>query len=99
MTSSNELFTQIPLENRRWDVDDLEDLAAQLAERHAGRLATSERFGPDAPHLASLSEHKSILRQVYEQFQEVTEVEGILSSAGEWILDNYHLIQQTIRQT
>ena len=41
---------------------------------------------------------EGLLRRAYQHFSQVAEGELIASYAGEWLLDNYYIVQQALRQ-
>ena len=71
----------------------LEIRAHKLAEvqeitRHPTKITSFSNF---------LDELESTLKRAYSYFRTATEDELSLSYAAEWMLDNYYLVQQTIR--
>lgn len=47
--------------------------------------------------LARLNQNETLLRQAFDLVQDAGLSEHALSSAGEWLLDNYYLIEENIR--
>jgi cyclic beta-1,2-glucan synthetase len=72
----------------------LERAALQLAGRHT----TSRRRAPDRSPLRHLEKHESFLQEAYTYFVQLSDEQESLSYAGEWLLDNFYVIQQAIRQ-
>ncbi|MBL7065593.1 MAG: hypothetical protein ISS49_15490, partial [Anaerolineae bacterium] len=72
----------------------MEDIAFQLAESHV----VSRRPRPRPPLLDRLREQESLLRDTYEYFAQVSETQRALPYAAEWLLDNFHVVQQALRQ-
>lgn len=72
----------------------LEALAEQLAKSHT----ISSRPEEKKYLLDRLQNQEKLLRQAYQHFIQISEASAAISYAGEWILDNYYIIQQAIRQ-
>ncbi len=72
----------------------LEDLARQLAESHSVAARPRRR----ASLLDRLKEQEVALRAAYRYFAAASTVAVATSYAAEWILDNFHLVEQVIRQ-
>ena len=78
----------------------LEELAASLAERYAA----SRRPGAEPSPVQLVLDHADLLDTAYEHFQTGLNENGgtagapILSAAAEWLLDNFYLVQQALRQ-
>ncbi len=70
----------------------LERIASEVAERQS---LSGQPVSPSAvkDHLRELEE---ILRQIYGRF--ASEPQLSVSTAGEWFLDNYHVVQEAHRQ-
>lgn len=72
----------------------LELLASSLSEQYS--LAQKPA---GEPLLLDLLEHyESLLTQAYRYFSQTAQEDMLLSYAAEWVLDNFFLVQQTIRQ-
>lgn len=73
---------------------------AEQLKNHARVLATQHRIDPGrGPNrlLGRLGENEKFLREAYA-LTSVAEAEGRrVAPAGEWLLDNYYLIEQQIR--
>jgi len=83
------------LEQKRTSTgDDLETAASRLAERHA----LSPDLEPDPAYLDRLSEYEAALREARRYFLRMVESEQVIPEAGEWLLDNFYVIQQAARQ-
>jgi cyclic beta-1,2-glucan synthetase len=71
-------------------------------EQHARRAAESHHLGPrpgaDHNFLERLSQQEQWLQAAYHYFRQSSEIEFTLSYAAEWMLDNFYIIQQTLRQ-
>ena len=73
---------------------DMEELASQLAESHT----ISHRPGRRPSLLDHLQEDELLLRKAYQYLAEASEPQRAISYASEWLLDNYYVVQRTIRQ-
>lgn len=72
----------------------LRSRARQIAKEQAASRRSSRH-----PWLLSyLDEQEEFLQDAYRHFAERSETQLPLSYAGEWVLDNYYVIQQTLRQ-
>lgn len=71
-----------------------EETAASLAGVHAGSGRP-----PRAPSLLThLQKNELALRQTYRHFSSEAESQRVLSYAAEWLLDNFYIVLQAIRQ-
>ncbi|MFC2037275.1 hypothetical protein ACFLYD_04785 [Chloroflexota bacterium] len=73
---------------------DMEGLASRLAESHI--ISRRPRRRPSL--LDHLQEEEVLLREAYQHLAKASEAQRALSYAGEWLLDNYHVVQRAIRQ-
>ena len=72
----------------------LKSSAHQLAKSHAiSRQPNRKIF-----LVEDLRVQEELLDQAYQHFAGASERHGALSYAGEWLLDNYYVVQQAIRQ-
>ena len=73
----------------------LEQLAYQLAENH-----TVVNNGPASQNLLlkRLRTWEDTLQEAYQQFRATSIKDPAFSRAGEWMLDNYYVIEQAFRQ-
>ncbi len=85
---------QIKLGDGGRDMDPLERRAFQLAESHA--ITRSPKRIPAIR--VRLREQESLLRQAYQYFATASEAQRTLNYAAEWLLDNYYIVQQAVRQ-
>ncbi len=60
--------------------------------------AASRRRGAEPSPVQVVQDHASSLRDAYEFFSQRSENESLLSPAAEWLLDNFYLVQESIRQ-
>ena len=72
----------------------IETSASQLAERHV--VAPRPQVG--IPLLDRLRDIERLLQAAYEYFLRVSEAQGAPSCAAEWLLDNFHVVRQAVRQ-
>lgn len=81
-----------PLRLELFDLDQLECHAGELAGRHrVGSGRARDRL------LLRLADNERVLLQSYEQLSFAVQSKERISPAGEWLLDNFHLIQEEIR--
>ncbi|MBN1814449.1 MAG: hypothetical protein JXA14_21595 [Anaerolineae bacterium] len=74
--------------------DRLEDLARQTADARA-----SVRLARRLPSLLDrLQEQEKLLRAAFQYFAQASEVQLAISYAAEWLLDNFYLVEQALRQ-
>jgi len=78
-------------------VERLDALAVQLAQAHVGhtRRATA-RHGED--YIALLRANRRQLLDNYRSTLRASESGGWISPAGEWLLDNFHVITEQLRE-
>ncbi len=74
--------------------DPMEVLAHRLAEQY--HLAESSTGKPLL--LERLLEHEKLITDAYQQFGSMVQTDLPLSYAGEWLLDNFFIVQKAIRQ-
>lgn len=72
----------------------LESLARQVAEHHV--IAARPPSGPTL--LDRLPRQEAALRAAYRYFAEVTEAQAVTSYAAEWLLDNFYVLEQALRE-
>jgi cyclic beta-1,2-glucan synthetase len=72
----------------------LENLARQLAERQTATRHPIRRN----PVASRLKELDVLLHEAYHYFAKVSEEDPTLSQAAEWLLDNFYIGQQALRQ-
>ncbi|RPI97696.1 MAG: hypothetical protein EHM39_09105, partial [Chloroflexi bacterium] len=70
-------------------------LARELALTHKVAASVPIRR---LPILQTPEFFESLLQRAYQHFSQVAEGELIASYAGEWLLDNYYIVQQALRQ-
>ncbi len=74
----------------------LEDSAFQFAQE---QVVTRKRAQHPIPLLQHPKLIEGLLEQAHQYFSKNAEDELVISYAGEWLLDNFYLIQRSLRQT
>src|SRR2546426_9996780 len=75
-------------------------LSAERLEEHAERLASqrTSASSPNAPALsARLRDNGRILLRCYRAIAEVIRNEGAITPAAEWFVDNFHIVDEGLR--
>ena len=70
-------------------------------EQHATSLATAQRVSPDErgrPLAARLEENARIISDAYRAIVTATRAHRSVPPAAEWLLDNYHIVDEQIRE-
>lgn len=87
-----ELGDDLPLRSELFSVDQL--------DRHAEALANWHQLdrdpGPDRL-LSRLADNEKVLLNAYQVVTEAVDQGRAITPAGEWLLDNFHLIEEQIR--
>ena len=81
-----------PLRSELFNVDQLAVHARELAGKHE----LNPRRSPDLL-LSRLAENEAVLLQAYELVNAAVGANLRIASASEWLLDNFHLIEEQIR--
>lgn len=81
-----------PLRDELFSMDQFAAHAKTIAARHAVSFERSHE-----KLLPRLKNNEKILLQAYELFNESGKAKRRISPAGEWLLDNYYLIEEQIR--
>ncbi|MGC9195439.1 MAG: GH36-type glycosyl hydrolase domain-containing protein [Syntrophobacteraceae bacterium] len=74
--------------------------SADQMEQHARVLANRHRLTPGRPSdrlLRRLAENEGILLTVYNLLNEAVKADRRVTPAGEWLLDNFYLMEEQIR--
>ena len=88
--------------------DDISPISAELFgperfEQHAYSLAASQRTATDQINVYSfvrrLDDNAAKLLHVYRDICAAVAIGKVVTPAAEWLIDNYHLIKEQIRQT
>ncbi|MFA4901320.1 MAG: glucoamylase family protein [Desulfobaccales bacterium] len=89
---------------RRYAVDEpplrSELFSADRMEQHGKTLAVSHQLSPGRPQgrlLKRLAENKAVLIEVRNLLIEAVKANRRITPAGEWLLDNFYLIEEQIR--
>ncbi len=85
-----------PMRGELLSVDRLEQLAAELAAEH--RVAPREAKPSGANLLARLSRNQRRLAAAHKQSAKAVDEGRAISPAAEWLLDNYHIVQEQLRE-
>ena len=91
---SNEAKDQTQLSDGPSVVSQLDDLAIRLAESHG--LSPHPRHQPSL--LDRLWKWASLLRDAYDHFRQMPDTQRAPSYTAEWLLDNFYVLQQALRQ-
>jgi cyclic beta-1,2-glucan synthetase len=71
-------------------------------DRLATRIAREHTIGTDSGHthpiLSSTQKYRSLLDKAIQQFRSTSIDDIHLAYAAEWMLDNYHIVQENLRQ-
>ncbi|HEX2717215.1 MAG TPA: glucoamylase family protein, partial [Gemmatimonadaceae bacterium] len=85
-----------PIRGELLGADHLATRARQLAKSQ--RLEAKPRRWRRAPLLARLSETNQILLRAHDRLTRASEQEIDVGPAGEWLLDNHHVVQEHVRE-
>ena len=85
-----------PIRGELLGADQLAERARTLAKGE--RLRTSRKIWRTAPLLARLNETKRILDVAHRRLTGAVDLGGDVGPAGEWLLDNYFVVQEHIRE-
>ena len=84
---------ELPLRSELLSAGQMDEYARTLAESHG--ITNSRSHGDKL--LSRLVENESILNEVRNLLTEVSSANGRIGPAGEWLLDNFYLIEEHIR--
>ena len=84
---------ELPLRSELYSADQMEQHGLKLAYSHKLEL----HHGIDFYLLARLAENEEVLLKVYNLITQAAKSKRQISPAGEWLLDNYYLIEEQIR--
>ncbi|MBI5580107.1 MAG: cyclic beta 1-2 glucan synthetase [Deltaproteobacteria bacterium] len=74
--------------------------SADQMEQHGNILASVHRVKSGRPRdrlLARLAENESLLLEVHNLLTEAVKADRLIAPAGEWLLDNFYVIEEQIR--
>ena len=83
---------ELPLRSELFSTDQMKAHGKALADSH--ELSTK---GATNPLLTRLDENENVLTSVYLLLTEATNADRRIAPAGEWLLDNFYLIEEQIR--
>ena len=86
------LADEQPLRAELFSIDQLEAYAKKLAAKHDVNFKKVREV-----LLTRLKENENLLMRANEQLNEAAKAKRNISPAGEWLLDNYYLIEEQIR--
>ena len=87
---------ETPLRAELYSADQMERHGEALAAAH--QLRPGRRLGPRGDRLlARLSENESVLVATGELLKAAVTAGQPIAPAGEWLLDNFHLIEEQVR--
>ena len=75
-------------------------LSASQMEQHGKTLAAAHTLSADHPTeqlLARLGENEGVLHEVRDLITEAVKGNRRITPAGEWLLDNFYLVEEQIR--
>ena len=79
-----------------------EIFGAERFEQHAETLAAAQSVHPRArrgvPLLGRLEDNARVLRDSYRKLTEATRKDQAISPAAEWLIDNFYIIEEQIRE-
>jgi cyclic beta-1,2-glucan synthetase len=79
-------------ETSRDNTDTLEMRIQRLAQSHI----SIKRPGANLPILEDTGDFENLLQDAYRHFSQIAEEELTVSYAGEWLLDNFYVVQQAL---
>ena len=84
---------QPPMRSELFSAEQMEQYGKTLAGLHI----LGPRVDPDQQLLSRLSENEAILLEVHDLVSEAVKANRQITPAGEWLLDNFYLIEEQIR--
>jgi hypothetical protein len=89
-------------ENMAVNVQELPIEALSSNDLVARKLAGSHRLSPSHKTKINFARHLNVVENLmedgYRHFRHASDTELLTSSAAEWMLDNYYIVKQTIKQ-
>ena len=105
MISSRRIFFGLETADSPWKTDGLireELFSIERLEQHAASLAEAQAIASRPPARRSLnarlSENESVLLKAYRAIAAAVDEGRDITPAAEWLIDNYHLVEEQIRQ-
>jgi len=76
--------------------------SVERLEQHAVNLAANQAVSPSAPRVKSLvarlADNERVLLEAYRAIAKAADEGRPITPAGEWLLDNYHLVERQVRE-
>jgi len=76
--------------------------SVERLEQHAVSLAANQPVSPSAPRVrplvARLADNERLLNEAYRAIAKAAGAGRPITPAGEWLLDNYHLVERQVRE-
>ena len=76
--------------------------SVERLEQHAVSLAANQAVSPSAPRVKSLvarlADNERVLLEAYRAIAKAADEGRPITPAGEWLLDNYHLVERQVRE-
>src|SRR5215472_9114704 len=94
MSAAAVLDLETPIRGELLSTDRLEQLAETIASEHA--VLPGEHAG--RPLLKRLDENGRALLASYREMAEEMPQEGAVSPAAEWLVDNFHIVEEQVRE-
>ena len=85
-----------PIQGEPLGPDHLAERAMAVARGQ--RLAVTPRLLRDTPLLARLNQTRRVLEEAHAELADYAARDGDVGPAGEWLLDNYHVVREHIRE-
>lgn len=82
-----------PLRSELYSIEQMEQYGKTLAGLHI----LGPKVDPEQQLLSRLAENEEILLEVHDLVSEAVKADKQITPAGEWLLDNFYLIQEQIR--
>ena len=95
------------LRRRKIEIEDEEPIRGELCslerlEQHAATLASTHQIGKDQRRaeqlLKRLDDNGAYLTEAYQSIAEGVRRGQIISPAAEWLMDNFHIVQEQLRE-
>ena len=83
-----------PIRGELYSVESLEQLAATLAQEHQA-VDQPKRFQKLRPRLEA---NREVLVAAYSSLTDAVREERSISPAAEWLVDNFHIVEEQLRQ-
>src|SRR3990172_11578404 len=91
--STSTLETEDPIREELFGVERLEELAEQIAGHRT--LAGGETGRPLPPRVRDSGR---MLLECYRAIAAVIREEGVITPAAEWFVDNFHIVDEVVRE-